>query len=282
MNDTLTSEQIEGYREAGFLAIPDFLDDEEIQTWRAVLDESLRRRGTSPLPRTGSDVRADGTTIQKDTSGQTDYYANIFTQRLNLWMDNVAMKDLILDARIGQMACELEGIEGIRVWHDQALVKPPWGNGTPWHLDNPYWSFYSRHAVSIWIALDDATLENGCLYFLPGSHKMARFENVDLGPNMGALLKHYPEWAKTRAVPVPVKAGGCTFHNGLTAHAAGPNMTPHPRRAMTCAFMPDGARFNGQRNVLPKALFERLGEGDRLDDEGQNPLVYSQAVHEAT
>jgi len=280
MNDTLNGEQIERYREFGFVTIPDFLSEEEVENWRTVLDESLHWRGNSPLPRVKSDESPDDAAIQQEGSGQNDYYTNIFTQRLNLWMDNPAMKDLILDERIGRMACELEGIGAIRVWHDQALVKPPWGNGTPWHLDNPYWSFYSRHAISIWIALDDATLENGCLYFLPGSHKTARHENANLGPNMGALFKRYPEWADVRSVPVPVKAGGCTFHNGLTAHAAGPNMTPHPRRAMTCAFMPDGATFNGQRNILPKALFENLNEGDILDDEGQNPLVFTQAVHE--
>jgi hypothetical protein len=68
------------------------------------------------------------------------------------------MKGLIYDERIGKMAAELAGVDGMRVWHDQALIKQAYGNPTGWHLDNPYWSFSSRDAISIWIALDDATL----------------------------------------------------------------------------------------------------------------------------
>ena len=70
---------------------------------------------------------------------------------------------------------------GYRIWHDQALFNPPYGNPTGWHLDDPYWSFSSRDAISVWVALDDATRDNGCLYYLPGSHKMARFDNHDNG-----------------------------------------------------------------------------------------------------
>jgi len=74
------------------------------------------------------------------------------------------------------MLCTLAKIDGIRVWHDQALIKGPFGNPTAWHIDNPYWSFFSKASLSIWIALDDATPENGCLYFMPKSHELARFE----------------------------------------------------------------------------------------------------------
>ena len=59
------------------------------------------------------------------------------------------------------------------------------------------------------------------------------------------LFEVYPEWAQVDPVPVPVKAGSAIFHNGLTAHGAGTNMTNKPRRAMTCGYMPDGCTFNG-------------------------------------
>ena len=69
-------------------------------------------------------------------------------------------------------------------------------------------------------------------------------------------------------------AGSAVFHNGLIAHAAGANMTNKPRRAMTCAFMPDGATFNGTRNVLPEEYFAKLKVGDVLDDAKINPVVW--------
>ena len=64
------------------------------------------------------------------------------------------------------------------------------------------------------------------------------------------------------------------FHNGLAAHGAGANMTRHARRAMTCAYMPDGCTFNGTRNILPADYFAPLTVGDVLDDQWQNPLIW--------
>ena len=76
-------------------------------------------------------------------------------------------------------------------------------------------------------------------------------------------------------VAVPMKAGDCSFHNGICAHGAGANMTRGRRIAMTCAYMPVGSTFNGQRNILPKPYFESLKVGDSMDNDAENPLVYS-------
>ena len=65
--------------------------------------------------------------------------------------------------------------------------------------------------------------------------------------------------------------------NGLLAHAAGANMTPGWRRAMTCGFMPDGCTFNGKRNIPSTNQMERLKIGDVLNDDSQNPLIYHSA-----
>ena len=154
------------------------------------------------------------------------------------------------------MAATLAGIDGIRIWHDQALIKPPYGNHTAFHLDNPFWSFHSPNAISMWVALDDATLSNGCLWYLPGTHKEATFEPVGIGENLGDIFKIYPQWKTSRPLPAPAKAGSAVFHNGLVGHGAGVNMTAFPRRAMTCAYMPDGSTFNGIQNVLPDDYFK--------------------------
>ncbi len=84
----------------------------------------------------------------------------------------------------------------------------------------------------------------------------------------------YPEWLKIPSVAVPAKAGSAVFHNGLVAHGAGANMTNKPRRAMTCAYMPDGSTFNGGKNVLPDDYFKSLKVGDLLDNNKVNPLVW--------
>jgi ectoine hydroxylase-related dioxygenase (phytanoyl-CoA dioxygenase family) len=173
------------------------------------------------------------------------------------------------------MAAQLSGADGIRPWHDQALIKKPWANPTTLHLDTPYWSFSDKRALSIWIALDDATLENGCLFFLPGTHKKTNLKVAGIGKNNGDIFKQYPELKQNKSHAAPMKAGSCSFHNGLTIHGAHANMTPGYRRAMTCAFMPDGSTFNGTQNILSDEQMAQLTIGDMLRDEEQNPLIYA-------
>jgi ectoine hydroxylase-related dioxygenase (phytanoyl-CoA dioxygenase family) len=261
MFTNISSEQIDEYRRDGVLVVENFLDDDELAVWRKNVDEAVEQREDRKL--------ADGSMRSGDS-----FYDRVFTQRLNLWMDHAGMRELILDKRIGKIAAELAGVDGIRVWHDQALIKEPWANPTAWHLDNPYWSFSTSNAISIWVALDDATLSNGCLYFLPGTHKEATYENSGITQEMADLFGVYPDWIRRDPLPAPMRAGDCSFHNGLTAHGAGANMTPYRRRAMTCAFMPDGSTFNGQKNVLPDNYVKTLSVGEVLENDELNPLVY--------
>ena len=165
MNYQITPEQIQSYEANGFLVIEDFLSPEELQHWRKAVTQAVEERAGIKIP--GKNIKtgeADG--INEDA----DYFAKVFDQLLNLWQTNDDVKELMFDQKIGKMAAQLSGADGIRIWHDQALIKRPWANPTAWHLDTPFWSFSDRRAISIWIALDDATLENGCLYFIPGSH----------------------------------------------------------------------------------------------------------------
>jgi phytanoyl-CoA hydroxylase len=266
MKDQVGSEQIDRYREQGFLVIEGFLDAEELAHWRAVTDEAVAER----LAQTNGLLHNQG--------DPESYYARTFTQCIKLADTHEGMRALMLDPRLGRLAATLAGVSGVRIWHDQALIKPAFGNPTGWHLDNPYWSFSSRDAISIWVALDDATLANGCLAYTPGSHKTARYENANLSESFGALFDLYPEWKEIDPVLCPCPAGSAVFHNGLTAHGAGANITNKPRRAMTCAYMPDGSTFNGQRNVLPDEYFASLKVGDVLNDETINPLVWSSGL----
>jgi phytanoyl-CoA hydroxylase len=270
MKYQLTNEQIHYYRENGFVVIEDFLSPEELEEWRMDVMEAVRERAGKKMPdkdlQTGED---DG--INEDA----DYFGKVFDQLINLWQTHERVKRRMLDPRIGQMAAQLAGVDGIRIWHDQALFKRPWANPTAWHLDTPFWSFSDRNALSIWIALDDATLENGCLFFMPGSFKSTNFENSPIGRNMDGIFGLYPQFAGMASIAAPMRAGSCSFHNGLTIHGANANMTNRPRRAMTCAYMPDGNVYNGKPNVLPDAYVKTLTPGDPLNNDSQNPLVYS-------
>ena len=173
------------------------------------------------------------------------------------------------------MAADLEGIDGVRIWQDQALFKLPYAQQTYWHQDNPIWSFDSKHAITIWIAFDDATINNGCLFFIPGSHTKS-YIKPEAGATPDRIFELNPELLKLPPpVAAPMRAGSCSFHNGLMMHGASANMTPGSRRAMTCGFMPDGSTFNGTRNILPESYYQSLKVGDQLNNNEINPLIYS-------
>ena len=242
------------YARNGFVAVPRLLDDDELEMWRTVVDAAVEARRGPP---------------------GTAAYQRVFHQHMNLWRTSEAVRRLLVDdTRVAGLAAELAGVTGLRVWHDQALLKPPFGSPTTFHMDVPFWPFTTTDAISVWIALDDATVENGCLWYVPGSHTLARTTAISVEDGIGALFEHDADLLCAPPVPAPVPAGGAVFHNGLAVHGAGANMTARWRRAMTCAFMPDGATFNGREHgAIPRAVRARLEPGMVLDDDAAFPLV---------
>lgn len=268
MKTDVNQEMIQQYQKDGFLVVRNFLSDSEKQEMIQAIQQCI-------IDFADTRIIGDEGIAGAKYGEKSDYYTNVFLQKVNLWKVNQTIKKYMLNPQLGKMLCKLSGAEGMRVWHDQTLQKKPWGNPTSFHLDTPYWSFSNRKAISIWIALDDATLQNGCLAFIPGSHHLTTQDNLGIGPNFGDLLEVYPQCKNMTPVYAEMKAGDCSFHNGYAIHGAGANMTPNWRRAMTCAYMPEGSTFNGTRNILPKDYFESLKIGDELNSDEMNPLVYS-------
>jgi ectoine hydroxylase-related dioxygenase (phytanoyl-CoA dioxygenase family) len=113
------------------------------------------------------------------------------------------------------------------------ILKPArFGRETPWHQDEAYWSpeMLPRN-LSIWLPLDPATLESGCMQFIPGSHLgiVHRHRHIDNDPTVHGLVTDQVDSSQAVACPVPI--GGVTFHHPRTLHYSGPNTTDRPRRA---------------------------------------------------
>lgn len=134
----------------------------------------------------------------------------------------------VAQALLGPEA-ELMGLHAIR--------KPPRsGAPTPWHQDEAYWDPSYRHrAISIWIPLQPATLANGCLSSVPGSHRDELREHELTAPDCAEGLQAV-EQVVTGGVACELHAGDATVHDGRTLHSAGPNTTDEPRRALVVAF----------------------------------------------
>jgi hypothetical protein len=261
VRSTLSPAEIDAYRRDGFLLMPDFLSADELERWRSAVTRAATRRLD----------RNDGLS----NAGTPEYYRDVFTQVSGLVRLDGEVRALLLDPCVGRLAAQLMGADRVRVWNDQALFKPPFGNPTAYHLDLPYWSFADERALTLWVALDEATVANGCMWYLAGSHLTARDRVSELTRGVGAIFEHYPELRDHEARPAPLPAGGAVWHNAQIAHGAGANMTGGSRRAMTCAYMPDGVTYNGIQDefVYPDDVAATLRVGDPLSDERFNPLV---------
>lgn len=250
----LTEEQIESYNKDGYVALPDVLTADELANLRAAADDVLAIQHEERIERS-----------RRDSD-----YGRVFVQKVNLWRINDGMRRHVLSKRIADIARRLARVDGIRLWHDHLLTKMP-GEGskqTPWHQDRPYWPMIGYGQLSCWMALDDVDEQNGCMWFVPGSHALGLLEPINLVTPQDIFgLIPADTGFEPRQVSVPLTAGSCTFHNGLTFHHAGPNTTGHPRRAMVTIYTPDGTGYSGKAHVVTDELLPDLKEGDPLDGE---------------
>ncbi len=125
------------------------------------------------------------------------------------------------------------------LFQDMALVKPKFfGSEKPWHQDCAYFNLEEgTTVVGVWIALDEATAENGCMHIIPGSHNegpMIHFKRRD----WQICDTHVPI---ARDTMVPLQPGGCLFWHGLLHHGSPVNQSPHRRRALQFHYKPAGS-----------------------------------------
>jgi ectoine hydroxylase-related dioxygenase (phytanoyl-CoA dioxygenase family) len=251
----LTDEQVDRYQRDGFIQITNLLHGPELTRLRDAVAAAVEQERTPPP--------APGATKSP--------YEQIFIQKVNLWRRHPAIAEFVTSKRLGNLAARLSGMP-VRVWHDQALFKEPReGAKTPWHQDAVYWPHKEKaDQISIWIALKDATIANGCMSFVPGTHKLGPLEYISLA-NPKNLFDFAPEeFKRKKPVTCELLAGSCTFHNGLTFHYAGPNKSDGMREAFAIIYMPDGTHYDGAKHVVTDPL--GFNFGDVLDGE-MFPLV---------
>jgi len=243
----LTSEaEREHFREQGFVVIGGLFAPGELARFGAAVDRGVAER-------TAHDPRP----LEARTR-----YEQSFRQVINLWEDHPEVRALTFHPRVAQAAAELLGVPALRLWHDQALYKEAGGRGTDPHHDQPYWPLAETNTITAWIPFQDADLENGCMGFVPGSHRFGdarAFPNIFTGS--GYDLEHGPE---AHGVPprwMPVKAGEVSFHHGLTIHVAMPNRSAHTRRVHTMIYFADGSTRKRSRQPHPSVDRARIAPG---------------------
>lgn len=236
--DPITEEQIRSYEENGFVKLENVIPMGQVEKLREALAQAVE----------------DKNRYNVNLGPRTDEgYAKVFLQMVNLWERYPLVEEYVHNVRVAEIARRLTRSTSVRLWHDQALIKyPKDSKATAWHQDTVYWPMNEDGGLSCWMALDDVTVERGCMWFLPGSHKLGRLESVDLGTTSdeGPLSLLPASFRSVKPVAVELKPGSCTFHNGLTFHYAGPNTTDIPRRAMVTIFIPAGTTYRKHPHIV--------------------------------
>jgi ectoine hydroxylase-related dioxygenase (phytanoyl-CoA dioxygenase family) len=220
----VTDAQVAFFHEFGYLEIERMTTDEEVDWMRTAYDafEAAPRSG---FPDHLFDVARPYGSTEEPELGQL-----LFPERRVTGIADTAMY------RNGRrVAARLLDVPECDVEHwGHIIFKPPHvGAATPWHQDEAYWAAdLSYHAIGGWTALDDTTVDNGCLWFVPGSHKGGVLAHRHMGGDPAVhILEFADDVDVSAALPVPLRAGGTTFHHPRTIHGARPNTTDRRRRA---------------------------------------------------
>jgi len=246
----LTQEEKAAFWREGFLAVQDVLRPEEVAALRLRTEQIIR--GEVPFPQEYLQCEPSLTEAQRQTIDPVHQVRKLW----NLTRCDPVFQEYARHPKIVEIVCDLLGPD-VKLYADQMLLKPPLhGSAKPYHQDSPYWPIEPMELATCWMALDDSTVENGCMRFLPGTHargplKHHHLEGPHIVPEGWEAMSQRPE-----EVAVELKAGSCTFHHSLILHETSPNRTPTPRRAMTTAYMRATSRYTGkppQPEYLPIA-----------------------------
>ena len=134
------------------------------------------------------------------------------------------------------------------LWNSSFFAKPAFnGYATPWHQDGQYWPIRPLATCSVWLAIDDATSENGCLKFIRGSHKGKKLKKHKINNSEKLTLNQEilkSEYIEENSINLILKRGQISLHDVYMVHGSEENKSPNSRRAMTMRFMPTTSIFD--------------------------------------
>jgi ectoine hydroxylase-related dioxygenase (phytanoyl-CoA dioxygenase family) len=256
---TLSNDQIAFYRDNGFIKLKNVLSNDVIEYYQREISKQVQERSGNALP-----------------MDQRNTYQKAFLQVSNIWTKNEVVKEFVMGKRLARIASELMEVQGVRLYHDQALYKEPGGGITPWHADQYYWPVSSDKTITAWIPLQETPLELGPLAFCPKSHKLAYGRDLKISDE--SEIKLQDALKKFPIEESRFDLGEVSFHSGWTFHRAGPNRSNRPREVMTIIYMDQDMRLIKAKNnnhELDRAKFCPGIEVGEIINSHLNPILYS-------
>jgi ectoine hydroxylase-related dioxygenase (phytanoyl-CoA dioxygenase family) len=261
----LRDEQVEFFHENGYLKGVRMLTDEQVDVLR---DEANKLMDPS---QSGHEL------FYEYNSNESADPNTVLFHALGAWRVAPGFHDLLWNPRFTVPASQLLG-GAVRLWHDQLFCKPPHHGGVvAWHQDYSYWTRTTPLAhLTCWIGLDDSTRENGCVHYVPGSHRWPDLPKTGLTGDMDSIQSVLTEEQKEKFKPVAVelKKGESSFHHPRMIHGSYANLTDRPRRGTVINVIRDGVKSNSDEALLDGVPV--IPRGERLG--GQFfPLLYDPA-----
>jgi ectoine hydroxylase-related dioxygenase (phytanoyl-CoA dioxygenase family) len=252
----LSTEQVENFGRDGFVKLRDVFSSDELQYYGGEIARLTVELNTQTRP-----------------MEERSTYDKAFLQVVNLWRHGDRTREFVFGKRLAAIAAALLEVEGVRLYHDQALYKEPGGGITPAHADQYYWPLSSDRTVTAWIPMQSVSQEMGPLAFFAGSRSMEFGRNLRISDESEAMISQAVRDHGFSIVDEPFELGEVSFHLGWTFHRAGPNRTSRPRSVMTIIYMDRDMRLTEPANEPQQMDKECFCSGVAVGDVIDGPLT---------
>ena len=260
----LSEEQIAFFNENGYLSGIKLLEEDHIEQLNKELSEIM------------DPGHPNHDLFYEFHSNESTDPNRIVFHSLGHWRITPGFHDILWSPAFLMAAHQLLGNQGVRFWHDQLFCKPAKHGGVvAWHQDYSYWTRTTpMQHLTVWVGLDDVSQENGCLQYIPGSHKWGLLDKPVLTGEMEGL-KAFLNEEQTRKldnpVPIEMKKGYASFHHPLLVHGSFENNSGNPRRAFVLNVFADGTCSRSDEELL--AGVPVVKSGDKMEGKFF-PLLY--------
>jgi len=219
---TLSPAQVGRFDADGFVVVPDLLTAAEVDEVVAETDRF--------------EAKADAFLQQQEGGRLSIAETGAITFSTHLVARSSVLRSLSVHPTIVGLCADLVGPDVSMYWDQAVYKKPEKPRRFPWHQDNGYAYVEPQQYLTVWLALTDATVENGCPVVAPGFHRLGTLEHRYVEP-LGFECLSSP----AASVPAPVRAGGAVVFSSLTPHLTGSNTTSSVRKAYILQYAPTGA-----------------------------------------
>lgn len=259
MNYTVSQSDIDAFNKDGAVALRGVIKPDQLEKLSAAIED---------------DIREPGPFYHGYESDEGMFHGN-----LRLWETHPTFRDICIHSDLPNIAQAVFGSKKINLLYDQLFVKEAaMGQRTRWHNDQPYWPVRGWQVLSLWIALDKTTAENGRLEFIRGSHRWDRWFQPETFGKTGAISQYernsdfedIPDIEADRAsydiISWDLEPGDVYLFHAMTVHGAGGNtLHNRRRRGYTVRYIGDDVVYDIRPGLSQPLVHDQLIPGQPLD-----------------